>query len=195
MFTESTYVRADAGVQIFGKKFKGKQDGPYFDAKKPDESMILSFGGGYKFTDNLRTDLSFAYSEAKVESFPINHKVKSYTLFLNGYYDFKVSDTFTPYVTAGVGLARNKSGDLRYAVPGPQSDISYKGKTKNNFAWNAGLGVQMNVAKNLDVDLGYKYLDLGKTQFEDGHKPHLVFPGDKIKMKSHRITLGVVCNF
>jgi opacity protein-like surface antigen len=93
---------------------------------------------------------------------------------INGYADLGTWYGVTPYVGAGVGVARNTLSGLT-----DEAQISYtnsstgavtsgpaggyaKDSSRWNFAWALMTGLDFNVTQNLKLELGYRYLDLGK---------------------------------
>lgn len=69
----------------------------------------------------------------------------------------------------------------------------HKGKTTNNLAWNAGLGSTINLNKSFDLDLGYKYVNLGKVKMGLGDEGEL--PGKPAKFRAHEVALGLIYSF
>lgn len=94
-------------------------------------------------------------------------KLQVQTLFMNAYYDFHNSTSFTPYVGAGIGMAfLNTKANI-----GGWDDTSGDGmsgstgsKTVTNFAWNVGAGVGYEINENFTVDLGYRFAGLGEAK-------------------------------
>lgn len=84
-------------------------------------------------------------------------------LMLNGYYDFENSSILTPYVGAGVGFTDLK---MKYS---DDEDGLYS-KSKRVFAYGLQAGVGIEVAKNVAVDIGYRYLkpSISKWKEADG---------------------------
>lgn len=80
---------------------------------------------------------------------------------------------FTPYVSAGIGLSRNKIGSLQdrelFTSSLPQNfDILVPGKSVNSFAWQAGIGVDYAPCNSrLHLNLGYRFVDIGKLETEN----------------------------
>ena len=79
-------------------------------------------------------------------------------VMVNGYVDLQLSYYVRPYIMAGIGVARH---DVTYE----QENIS-----GSNFAWNAGAGVGFYLNRNLAVDVGMKYVDLGDVELENQEK-------------------------
>lgn len=87
-------------------------------------------------------------------------------MFVNAYYDFHNQSRFTPYLGAGAGLAFVRSKgciDIKGITDGwPGSSTG--GHTKTNFAYNATAGVSYALTKSIDLDLAYRFADLGKAR-------------------------------
>ena len=43
-------------------------------------------------------------------------------------------------------------------------------ETKNNFTWLAGLGINLSLLDVVNVDVGYRYVDMGTLEFKNGEK-------------------------
>ena len=87
---------------------------------------------------------------------------------LNGYWHFKhlyekhlKSSMLSPYLMAGIGYAGNNTTNLESRSA--TQTLAFAGKQKGNFAWQVGVGVLFDINKNIDIDLLYKYADLGKV--------------------------------
>ncbi len=79
----------------------------------------------------------------------------------NAYVDFGTWWGFTPYVGAGIGVARLHSAQyvdngLPPHAVSPQSQMT-------NFSWAVMGGVAFQVAPSWMIDVGYRRLDLGKV--------------------------------
>ena len=134
--------------------------------------------------------------------------VRSQTLFLNGYYDFKNTSKFTPYLTAGLGMAFNKVNNTTHY---DDEDVTNK-LNSNNFAWNVGAGVAYEFMPNTSLDLSYRFVNAGKTSKnyqdpENGTVTHKWGYGSgititdnnstdyKTTLKSHNVMLGLRYTF
>ena len=180
--------------------------------KDTDKSIYpnISAAVGFDFSKisniNARAELEYSYkdkakfnpaieaiqdidgSEAVNEESPFVKELKSQSLMLNGYYDFKNTSKFTPYVSAGVGVTRVKNATQAFFEPENMTD------TDNSFTWAAGLGVAYKVTENVALDLGYRYVDAGEVEFNN-------YPIEGINFKttadlvSHDYSLGIRYNF
>jgi opacity protein-like surface antigen len=95
--------------------------------------------------------------------------VSSAVGLFNGYADLGTWNGITPYIGAGVGFARNTLYGLTNQSENTSlgSGTTVSGGYANdhsqwNFAWALMAGVSFDVTQNLKLDLGYRYLDLGK---------------------------------
>jgi len=131
---------------------------------------------------------SNVYSGKAPDGFVLfNNTLRSQSLMVNGYYDFKNTSKFTPYVGVGIGATRVKN---------KQTEIEYNdsvSSTDTHFTWSAGVGVAYNVTDNVALDLSYKYVDAGKFKFNN------YVPGGnfdtKVKLHSNDYSLGIRYNF
>ena len=92
----------------------------------------------------------------------INLKEKKLGLMANAYYDFNNASEFTPYVMAGVGVNRGsleaKVSGYKAGTTGDLKTASETIKSKNltSLAYQVGVGVGYEVAKDISLDVGYK---------------------------------------
>lgn len=176
--SEGVYLRGDLGMAK--PTFKDKAGGANSTVKGKFKPMY-NVGVGYKFNDMFRSDLNVQYESNKATkgNTAINGtRFKTLAVMLNGYVDFKNESMFTPYVTAGVGYAKNTAK--------PAATVT--SKNHNAFAWNVGLGSKVNVATNVDLDFSYKYAHLGKHALKVTTVKH------DTKAHAHQITAGVIFN-
>ena len=146
---------------LYGKGgFKNLKD-THGDSHKPNnkpKGFDIAFGS--HITPETRAELAVGYttSNAKGQAADKNnqkfdYKIKDETIsfMLNGYYDFNNSSDFTPYLTGGIGYARNKL-TLR------ENEITtQKLTTKGGFQYQLGLGVDVKVAENVKIGVGYRF--------------------------------------
>ena len=82
-------------------------------------------------------------------------------------------NNFDIYAMGGLGMAWNKTDSISNA----------SGRTKTNFAWTAGVGVDYFINDCWSLDLGYRYTDLGTARVKgnntfDGHTKRNVKSND-----------------
>ena len=182
------YLKAGVGAMKFSK-FKETGDGKGYRKKAPRTSPLYNIGIGYKFSNAIRADLNLQSTKVKYKTDRLKQNVKTTAAFINGYYDINFHETIVPYLTAGVGIGSNKPCNLKEKAANTR-----KGKATTNFIWNVGLGAQYNVSKNFGLDLGYRYMDLGKVKTNDSNLPNF-WKGGKQKIRGHQVIGSLIYNF
>lgn len=186
--------------------------------KDADETIYpnISAAIGFDFSKvskvNARAELEYTYKDKATfapnissailngvevqgfEGFPsiLVNELRTQSLMLNGYYDFKNKSKFTPYLSAGVGVSRIENKvSINPEALGTSENITTD--TNNNFTWTAGAGIAYKVTENVALDLAYRYVDAGETDVSQS------FGGTKLKntadLVSHDYSLGVRYNF
>lgn len=143
-----------------------------------------------------------------------NPSVKSMNIMANLFIDAGNFSGFKPYAVVGLGLARNKGSSYNYdTTPEDKATLrdtnikdankqlvnytgkevsssTFSGKTKNNFAFKAGLGFKYAINEDFDVDVRYQYLDLGKAEWKNA-------AGKKstVRITANQLMLGVAYKF
>jgi len=192
------YVIGNVGAFIPANKFKEK-DESFYITKKPKKGTIYSIGVGYVVSDHWRGDLNFGHRYLKYKAEEIDEdgdlnevaqKVKTYSIFLNGYYDLNIHKTIKPYLTAGLGYSCNNSSSLMTTFNGGFDD-DFPGKKTNNLSWNIGIGTRFILNDRFNLDVFYKYTDLGKVRTKNGVIDIEALGGTQ-KITSHDIMGGVI---
>ncbi|MCL2389995.1 MAG: outer membrane beta-barrel protein [Endomicrobia bacterium] len=147
-----------------------------------------AFGGslavGYDLSEKVkapvRAELEYSYSEAKAEA---SYKVEAVipyfndykwskriqTLFLNAYYDINTGTKVTPYAGAGLGAGFIKTEAEALWDGGAVGNEKIDLVTVTDFAWNIGLGLGYRINNNIILDIGYRFVDLGKADTDWGY--------------------------
>ena len=193
-------------------------DSLVFKHKDADETIYpnISAAIGFDFSKvskvNARAELEYTYKDKAtfapnissaifngvelqaLEGFPslFVNELRTQSLMLNGYYDFKNKSKFTPYLSAGVGVSRIENKvSINPEFFGDSENITTD--TNNNFTWTAGAGIAYKVTENVALDLAYRYVDAGETDVSQS------IGGIKLKntadLVSHDYSLGVRYNF
>ena len=146
------------------------------------------------FAPNISSAIFNGVEVQGLEGFPsfLVNELRTQSLMLNGYYDFKNKSKFTPYLSAGVGVSRIENKvSINPEFFGNSENITTD--TNNNFTWTAGAGVAYKVTENVALDLAYRYVDAGETDVSQS------IGGTKLKntadLVSHDYSLGVRYNF
>jgi opacity protein-like surface antigen len=121
---------------------------------------VYSFGFGGDVDNKLRADVTLDINSKvtkKIGDIDVNYQ--SYIVMANMYHYFDNVDTFSPYMTGGLGFTKQKI-TLRSA--------SIDSKTsKGKIGGQLGLGVSYNVTNKVMLDLGYRFVYLGKLKLKN----------------------------
>ena len=114
-------------------------------------------------------------------SAPLKEGGRERTAFLiNGYYDFKNSTAFTPYITAGMGGYHLR---LKQQFGSLENDL--------DFAWQTGAGVNYKFDDRISFDLKYRYFGGADAELQSpsGFSSRLYEVGD------HQVMAGIRVGF
>jgi len=153
-------------------------------------SGMFDVGIGYQFNQWFRTDWTIEYrGGAHFQSlYTLNDPTPPTTQYadfyradlsslvslVNAYVDLGKWYGMTPYVGGGIGIARNTLSGFTdqgfgYYTPVGGSTTSlgsaggyFSDGSKTNFAWALMAGIDFDVTQNLKLEIGYRYMDLGK---------------------------------
>ena len=168
------YLRGDAGLAVYtGGDASWMTSGGALRKQygaSHELGWVAGLGVGYYINDYFRADLTLDYRhkheyEGKSDCSPHpcynqdTHSFSAWTLFLNGYYDFGSYHSVTPYVGAGIGVARLTTSDHKTT-----GTLLFKDKTQYNFAWNVMAGASFQVAQDMHFDANYRFVSLGKSK-------------------------------
>jgi opacity protein-like surface antigen len=190
-FADSTspfYLAGYLGLNTFGDSNK-------FSENTTPRSGDLGFGNspsfagalGVRLTEQWRVEAELGYRKSDVthatfDGFsgqrPMGGRLKTMTLLVNTFYDFDLGwDRLTPYVGAGVGLARH-SGKIQ---DGSGLSIDSSGDDIG-LAWQLGTGLKLKMSDDVSFSGDYRYL--GTTDFNMG--------AYESEFGSHEFRLGIV---
>jgi opacity protein-like surface antigen len=146
------------------------------------------------FTSTLSSEVwtnsegSESFSELLGVKF-FSNNLRTQSLMLNGYYDFKNISKFTPYISAGVGFTHIKNDYINKIYP------EYRfSKTDNQFTWSAGVGIAYSITDNVSLNASYRYIDAGNFKFDEDFYE---YSNEKtsFKLSSQDYSLGIRYNF
>lgn len=128
---------------------------------KNSKGLNVAGGFGYYILDELRFGVSGivtkklkAKGNTLVGATPLYDKntLKSYGLFLNGYYDFLTGTDFNPFFQLGYGILNNSISES--ITFGSATGSAKKSKTKRAMLY--GLGAAYHLTQSIDLDFGIK---------------------------------------
>lgn len=90
--------------------------------------------------------------------------VKQESLMFNLLYDIDIkSDTFKPYVGAGVGVLKSKISANQIDEPVTSRSASFAEVSDTNFMWSVMVGANYSMTEKAVLGFGYRYTDAGKV--------------------------------
>ena len=121
----------------------------------------------------------------------IKMNLRTESILVNAYWDINTCSRFTPYVSAGAGLAK-----LNVRAKVPSEGVVQKGNP-SNFAWQVGAGVSYAATDSIDVDLGYRYVDTGATRIMKMYESGAQGGSESVKVNTarHELYAGLRYNF
>ena len=129
-----------------------------------DKRRFLASGAlGYRYK-HVRAEVEYLWRRKNKETVigvsEARFQAQSFMFIL--YYDFFPYYWFTPYVDAGAGYTHNKT---RYRDKIANTSFSSK---DDNFTWSLGAGLSAKITNRLNLDVGYRYYDVGEITFHNG---------------------------
>ena len=185
-FGTGWYLRGDAS---FGPEDKPRLSlqsaAPTFGRDSTAWGYAFGGGGGYKFNDWFRADITadyldpfhYAANTSCGTACTVNHETNVWRWdgLVNGYVDLGNWFGLTPYIGAGAGVAgTHQDGSIGIngsalasgitdARTGTLVTSSVPSRTDYQFAWAAMAGFSYAFGPHMLADIGYRYLDLGRT--------------------------------
>ena len=165
----------------------------------PEDSVTYGVGFGYQFNEGVRADFvitnfqKFRY-RAEVDTNPdptdedeasISQDLKSTAFILNLYGVSNAHKVVKPFISFGAGVASNNGGEVktifedetkRWVGPNKTKMVeiqkmrAYPEKRTTSFAWNVQAGFSLAFTERINLDVFYRYLDLGTVSTEVGER-------------------------
>jgi outer membrane protein OmpA-like peptidoglycan-associated protein len=167
--TEGWYGRADVGYAIDGETDHTENGGINFDFNlSHDQDWTQHLGLGYAFSNGFRLEgeLGHRYNQYSTDDLASagldDGDVHAWTAMANLFYDFNRGGTVEPYLGVGVGAARinNTVTDAGITLGDNDTVLAYQGLA----------GLAIGLTDQLDLDIGYRYLqaDGANYSLDDG---------------------------
>jgi opacity protein-like surface antigen len=166
---DGVYISADVGMALAEDADMGVEGDPFELSTEFDSGLAVTGAIGYRL-GSFRMEAEVGYQENDLDEWsafgvgvPLKGDMNATSFLANGYYDFANSSRFTPFVTAGIGMANVEINDL--AIPG--SGLQPTSDDDTVFAWQVGAGVSYAVNANFDLEVKYRYFMTDDLEFED----------------------------
>ncbi len=123
--------------------------------KNKDKNYFLSADVGVRLLKfRLELEYTFRPDTTKVASLIKKDDVVAHNIMGNVYYNFLELPFFKFYVNGGIGNTKFTGS----------SNID----KSNSFTWSAGLGTNFSLFNVVNLDVGYRYVDMGEVKFKSG---------------------------
>lgn len=220
------YLRGDVGIGIQQVDKYEQTDvaayGGSFFGKTEETAFFGGIGAGYRFNNWFRVDGTLEYrggatvgvSDTIFNPFANGTQTNTYqgnlssmVALFNAYVDLGTWNCLTPYLGAGIGVARNRITGMTdqgivfanepFGPVSPTLGTAGSGD-KTGMAWALMAGVGYEVNKNLTLEVGYRYLNLGDAQSGPIRNAFLAESYAPLKAKSldsHDFKIGMRWNF
>jgi opacity protein-like surface antigen len=158
-----------------------------------DPGLALTGALGYDFGCNVRLEAEAGYQENDLDkiglkgtgvSLKASGETTSVSGLLNGYYDFINASSLTPFVSAGIGLAKVKVDDVSLLgenIPGKADGTA--------MAYQVGGGFSYALNYNLALDLKYRYFSAVDLELSDNSE------SVEFDYSSHNVYGGIRASF
>ena len=137
---------------------------------------------GYRFNRWIRAealvswlpDLNFQgqsnFRGAAGSNQPVKGAVSSVAGFGVAYVDLPRIGEVRPFLGAGLGVARNRIEALSFRFPGiaPTASTTIPGGSSSDLAYLLTAGISLPLSGRLDLDLAYRFSDLGSVKTSGG---------------------------
>lgn len=220
------YLRGDIGIGVQSVDKYEQADtiayGGSFFGKTDETAFFAGIGAGYRFNNWFRVDGTLEYrgggsigvNDSIYNPFALGNQTNTYkgnlssmVALFNAYVDLGTWNCLTPYLGAGIGVARNQISGLSdqgivfanqpFGPVSPTLGVASSGD-KTGLAWALMAGVGYEVNKNLTLEVGYRYLNLGDAQSGPIRNAFLAESYAPLKAKSidsHDFKIGMRWNF
>jgi len=141
--------------------------GAFVPGQEKNRFTTGSLAFGYQFGNGWRTEAEYTLPKTDTftsgsTAFPTSSNVNyigSQRLMANAYRDFAITDQVSLYGSVGLGIARLTSDGWQ----GMTSRV-YNVGHQDNLAWSLGAGVAWMPMDRLTLELGYRYVDMGRAE-------------------------------
>jgi opacity protein-like surface antigen len=147
-----------------------------------DPALVVDVGLGYRFNRWIRAeallswrpDLDFNgqsnFLGRAGSNQPVSGSVSSVAGFGVAYVDLPKIGKVRPFLGAGLGVARNRMESLTFQFPGisASSSTTTPGGSSSDLAYLLTAGISVPLSERLDLDLAYRFTDLGRVTTGSG---------------------------
>mgnify|MGYP000806294158 CR=1 FL=1 len=165
---DGVYIAVRGGLTDYNLNNK---DDSVTSSAKVDFNSVWNVSGalGYKYK-YFRIEAEYIFrgddddtysSKSGISQF--EDKIESSSIMANIYLDLMPNYWISPYVSGGIGMTK-----LKLEHTNISSFPTYKQNwDKDNFTWQVGGGLSLRLNRCLNLDAGYRYVDMGSLDQGD----------------------------
>lgn len=175
-------------------------------------SPVLDAAVGYRVNDWLRAEALLSWLPnvpySGQSNFigagadqPVSGSLWSLAGFGVAYVDLPRIHAIRPFIGAGLGLAHQRLGSMTYAFPelAANATTTTPGGASNNLAYLLTAGISTPLNNRLDLDLAYRFTDLGQVRTASGQAQvvrangtrTISIGGTQAELRSHGVILSL----
>ena len=113
----------------------------------------------------------------------------TFSIMANVWYDIDIGSKVRPYVGGGAGWARSQLDGVQITTfafgPVPPSVNRSGSIDTNGFAWQLGAGINYEVMPDVDLGIGYRYMDAPNVD------AFFFGKGGKLKSNNHAVQVSL----
>ena len=125
----------------------------------------------YIYRDDVDDDYTFKNIIGDGPSF--HSTLESDSFMANAYLDFMPNYWISPYIQGGIGWSRLDLSNQDMTSDPRSAKLTY---SSDNFTWSVGGGISLRLNKCVNLDAGYRYMDMGDIN-EANINAHEVYGG------------------
>jgi opacity protein-like surface antigen len=177
-----------------------------------DPTAVLDAALGYRVNDWLRAEALLSWRPTMDvhgqsnflgagSNQPVSGWVSSVAGFGVAYLDLPRFGQVRPFLGAGLGVAHNRMGAMTYQFPSlsATATTTTAGGSSTDLAYLLTAGLSIPLGDRVDLDLAYRYTDLGLLQTDSGQATvvraagtrSLAIAGTQADLQTHGVTLSV----
>ncbi len=210
---QQAQAASDMYVSVFGgANFQPDQSQSFYSgessfALNPDTGFVLGATVGTRLTNwvkGLRAELEVGYRRNDVGGVwttstnatggYVDANMSTFSIMANAWYDIDIGSKVRPYIGGGIGWARTKLEVQlveTFTFSGPNLTTRSSSQFEDSgFAWQLGLGINYEVAPDVDLGIGYRYF-VGPS-LSDGGEGFLLFgDGVRVDNENHAVQVNL----
>lgn len=135
----------------------------------PDWALQMGLGYNQAWNFHAEGSLLQGADTQSADQYSYHYDILTRQLLAEGKLLYQFKEIYHPYVLLGLGAAFNKASGYSTNVP-PFLTFTrqYQNNTQTSFAYNVGMGVDVDIQEHLRLGVGYRFADFGQAKLGQG---------------------------